>query len=166
VSTDKRPLVLVVDDSEDMLALAQKALASDYEVITAADPGTAIEKASGQPRPDLILLDVEMPEIDGFEGCRALKGEAATSGIPIIFLTGKTEAQAQVEALELGAADYINKSSSNAAILRARVPAYLAKQCIHQFLRRPLRRPMRTESACVRSGRRSSGPASPRRRCR
>lgn len=126
MSTDKRPLVLVVDDSEDMLALAQKALASDYEVITAADPGTAIEKASGQPRPDLILLDVEMPEIDGFEVCRALKGEAATSGIPVIFLTGKTEAQAQLEALELGAADFITKSSSNAAVLRARVRMHLA----------------------------------------
>jgi putative two-component system response regulator len=126
VSGEKRQVVLVVDDSEDMLALMQKALATDYEVITAADPGTAIEKAFGQPRPDLILLDVEMPEIDGFEVCRALKDEPATSGIPIIFLTGKTEAQAQVEGLELGAADFITKSGSNVAILKTRVRMHLA----------------------------------------
>jgi putative two-component system response regulator len=126
VSGDKRPVILVVDDSEDMLALMQKALAADYEVITAADPGSAIEKAFAEPRPDLILLDVEMPEIDGFEVCRALKDDPTTSAIPIIFLTGKTEAQAQVEGLALGAADFITKSGSNAAILKARVRMHLA----------------------------------------
>ena len=126
MSADKRPVILVVDDSEDMLALMQKALASDYEVIPAADPGTAIEKAFGEPRPDLVLLDVEMPDIDGFEVCRALKGEPATASIPIIFLTSKTEAQAQVEGLELGAADYLTKSGANAAVLKARVRMHLA----------------------------------------
>jgi putative two-component system response regulator len=136
VSADKRPLILVVDDSEDMLALMQKALSTDYEVVTAADPGTAIEKAFGDPRPDLILLDVEMPEIDGFEVCRALKDEPATAGIPIIFLTGKTEAQAQVEGLELGAADFITKSGSNAAILKARVRMHLALADRHSELER------------------------------
>jgi putative two-component system response regulator len=126
VSGDKRPVILVVDDSEDMLALMGKALAEEYEVIAAADPGTAIEKAFGEPRPDLILLDVEMPDIDGFEVCRALKGEPATASIPVIFLTGKTEAQAQVEGLELGAADYLTKSGANASVLKARVRMHLA----------------------------------------
>ena len=109
-----------------MLALMEKALSADYEVVTASDPGTGIEKAFGEPRPDLILLDVEMPDISGFEVCRALKDEPATASIPIIFLTGKTEAQAQVEGLELGAADFITKSGSNAGILRARVRMHLA----------------------------------------
>jgi putative two-component system response regulator len=126
VSEGKRPVVLVVDDSEDMLALMQKALAEEYEVIAAADPGTAIEKAFGEPRPDLILLDVEMPDIDGFEVCRALKGEPVTASIPVIFLTGKTEAQAQVDALELGAVDYLTKSGANAAVLKTRVRMHLA----------------------------------------
>ncbi len=126
MSADKRPVILVVDDSEDMLALMEKALSSDYEVIPAADPGTAIEKAFGEPRPDLILLDVEMPDIDGFEVCRALKGEPATASIPVVFLTGKTEAQAQVEALELGAVDYLTKSGANAAVLKTRVRMHLA----------------------------------------
>ena len=122
----KRPVILAVDDSEDMLALVVKALGEDYEVISASDPGTAIEKAFGEPRPDLILLDVEMPDIDGFEVCRALKDEAATASIPIIFLTGKSEAQAQVEGLNLGAVDFVNKTGSNAAVLKMRVGLHLA----------------------------------------
>jgi putative two-component system response regulator len=126
VSEKARPVVLVVDDSTDLLALMEKALSADYEIITASDPGSAIEKAFGEPRPDLILLDVEMPEISGFEVCRALKDEPATASIPIIFLTGKTEAQAQLEGLALGAADYITKSGSNAGILKARVRMHLA----------------------------------------
>ena len=126
MSADKRAVILVVDDSEDMLALMQKALGDEYDVIAAADPGTAIEKAFGEPRPDLILLDIEMPDIDGFEVCRALKGEPATASIPVVFLTGKTEAQAQVEALELGAVDYLTKSGANAAVLKTRVRMHLA----------------------------------------
>jgi putative two-component system response regulator len=126
MAEQKRPVILAVDDSEDMLALVQKALGEDYEVITASDPGSAIEKAFGEPRPDLILLDVEMPDIDGFEVCRALKDEAATASIPVIFLTGKAEAQAQVEGLKLGAVDFVNKTGSNAAVLKMRVGLHLA----------------------------------------
>jgi putative two-component system response regulator len=121
----KKPVVLAVDDATDLLALMAKALAADYEIITAADAGTAIEKASAEPRPDLILLDIEMPDVSGFEVCRALKGEAATADIPIIFLTGKTEAQAQVEGLQLGAVDYVTKPI-NAGVLKARVRLHLA----------------------------------------
>ena len=83
----KRPVVLAVDDSTDMLALIEKALAMDYQVLTAADAGSGIEKAFGEPRPDLILLDVDMPDVNGFEVCRALKDEALTAAIPVIFLT-------------------------------------------------------------------------------
>jgi len=126
VSENARPVILAVDDSTELLALVEKALGADYEVITASDPGSAIEKAFGEPRPDLILLDIDMPEIDGFEVCRALKDEPATSAIPVIFFTGRTEAQAQVEALALGAADYISKAGSNAAVLKARVGLHLA----------------------------------------
>jgi putative two-component system response regulator len=109
-----------------MLALVEKALGGEYQVITASDPGSAIEKAFGEPRPDLILLDVEMPDIGGFEVCRALKDEPLTSGIPIVFLTGKSEAEAQIEGLQLGAADYISKGGTNAAVLKTRVALQLA----------------------------------------
>jgi putative two-component system response regulator len=120
------PVILAVDDSEDMLALVSKALGDEYQVLTAPDPGTAIEKAFGEPRPELILLDVDMPDIDGFEVCRALKAEPATSSIPVIFLTGRSEAQSQAEALALGAVDYINKGGANAAVLKLRVRLHLA----------------------------------------
>ena len=90
-----------------------------------SDPGSAIEKAFGEPRPDLILLDVEMPGASGFEVCQALKAEAPTAHIPIIFLTGHTEPKEQAEGFELGAVDYITKPI-NAAVLRARVHTHLA----------------------------------------
>jgi putative two-component system response regulator len=136
MAEQKRPVILAVDDSEDMLALVEKALGADYQVISAADPGSAIEKAFGEPRPDLILLDVEMPDIDGFEVCRALKDEASTASIPIIFLTGKAEAQAQVEGLKLGAVDFVNKTGSNSAVLKMRVDLHLALVNRHAELER------------------------------
>jgi len=121
----KKPVILAVDDATDLLALMAKALNADYQVVTASDAGTAIEKAFAEPKPDLILLDIEMPDVNGFEVCQALKAEAATADIPIIFLTGKTEAQAQVEGFGLGAVDYVTKPI-NAAVLKARVRLHLA----------------------------------------
>lgn len=102
-----------------------KALGTQYQVLTAEDGGAAIAAAEGEPRPDLILLDVEMPNVSGFEVCRALKSETRTADIPVIFLTGKTEAQAQVEGFESGAVDYITKPI-NAKVLMARVRMHLA----------------------------------------
>jgi putative two-component system response regulator len=135
VSDKARPVILAVDDATDLLALMAKALGEEYEVITASDAGTAIEKAFAAPHPDLILLDVEMPDISGFEVCRALKDEVLTTAIPIIFLTGRTEAQAQVEGFELGAVDYVTKPI-NAAVLRARVRMHLALSNRRQELER------------------------------
>ena len=126
MSDKTRPVILAVDDSTDMLALIEKALGEEYQVITAADPGTAIEKASAEPRPDLILLDVDMPNVNGFEVCRALKDEPATSAIPIVFLTSMSEAQAHVKGLQLGAADYVGMSGTSAGVLKARVGLQLA----------------------------------------
>ena len=121
----RKPVILAVDDDTDLLALMAKALGADYTVLTAADAGTAIEKAFADPRPDLILLDIEMPDVTGFEVCQALKGEAQTADIPIVFLTGKSEPEAQVEGFELGAVDYVTKPI-NAAVLKARVRLHLA----------------------------------------
>jgi putative two-component system response regulator len=125
VSAKDRPVILCVDDATDLLALMAKALGSDYQVLTADNPGDAISMAFGEPTPDLIILDVDMPDVSGFEVCQALKGEAQTAQIPVIFLTSRIEAQSQVEGLELGAVDYIGKPI-NAAVLKVRVRLHLS----------------------------------------
>jgi putative two-component system response regulator len=120
-----RSVVLAVDDDTDLLGLMAKVLGAQYEVLTASDPGTALELAGGEPRPDLILLDVDMPGASGFELIRVLKDEGRTAHIPVVFLTARTDPQDQTEGFELGAADYITKPI-NAAVLRARVRIQLA----------------------------------------
>jgi putative two-component system response regulator len=135
VTAPKRPTLLAVDDATDLLALMAKALGADYSVLTAEDGAKAMTAAKGEPRPDLILLDVEMPGTSGFDVCKALKAEPRTADIPIIFLTGKTEAQAQVEGFKLGAVDYITKPI-NAMVLKARVRLHLALIDRHHELER------------------------------
>jgi len=125
VSDDGKPIVLAVDDDSDLLALIGKVLSNDYKVMLAEDPGTALDYATGKPRPDLILLDVEMPGASGFEFFQVLKAEHASADIPIIFLTGNTEAKSQVEGLQMGAVDYITKPI-NAAVLAVRVRNQMA----------------------------------------
>lgn len=120
-----RPVILAVDDSADLLALMGRMLGAEYRVLAAADGGTALEFAAADPRPDLILLDVEMPGASGFEIAQVLKAEARTADIPIIFLTGKTDPKDQAEGFELGAVDYVTKPI-NATVLKARVRTHIA----------------------------------------
>ncbi|HET7671967.1 MAG TPA: HD domain-containing phosphohydrolase [Burkholderiales bacterium] len=124
MTSKKSPVVLAVDDATDLLALMARAL-NEYKVITAESGAKAVMAALGEPRPDLILLDIEMPGQSGFDVCRALKADTRTADIPIIFLTGKAEAQAQVEGFNLGAVDYVTKPI-NAAVLKARVRLHIA----------------------------------------
>ena len=122
-----RAVILAVDDDTDLLALIAKVLSPEYQVLTASDPGTALELAGGEPRPDLILLDVDMPGATGFELIRVLKDEGRTALIPVVFLTGRSGPQDQTEGLGLGAADYITKPI-NSAVLKARVRNQLAAE--------------------------------------
>ena len=122
---DERPVVLCVDDAPDLLALMGKALGDEYRVITADNAGDAISAAMGEPRPDLVLLDIDMPDVTGLEVCQALKGEPQTASIPVVFLTARSGMQEQVEGLEQGAVDYITKPF-NAFVLRARVRIHIA----------------------------------------
>jgi len=121
----ERPVVLCVDDTPEVLALLARALGTDYEVLTATKAADAISLALSYPTPDLILLDVDMPNVSGLEVCRTLKAEPRTAGIPIIFLTAHTDAKLQLEGLALGAVDYLGKST-NAALLKARVRTHMA----------------------------------------
>lgn len=107
-SSTRRPRILLIDDDFlDIMFLADT-LEEDYEVIFASDGATALESA-GRNIPELILLDVMMPGIDGFEVCRRLKADNRTREIPVIFITGLSEAAAETKALKMGAVDYISK---------------------------------------------------------
>jgi len=121
----ERPVVLAVDDSADIVALVARVLRAEYFVLTATDAGTALDLAAGRPRPELILLDVDMPGASGFEVCRVLKSEGNTADIPVIFLSGAAESKSQVEGLDLGAVDYVTKPIS-VAVLKARVRNHIA----------------------------------------
>ena len=125
MSASGRPVVLAVDDDQDLLALMGKVLGTQYEVKLAGDGGDALALAAAAPQPDLVLLDVDMPGASGFEICQLLKDDPATARIPVIFLTGKTEATDQLEGLDLGAVDYLAKPV-NAKLLLARVRTHLA----------------------------------------
>ena len=120
-----KPRILAVDDSEDLLVLMGKALGTEYDVVTADYGGAALMAAVAEPQPTLILLDVEMPGMSGFDVCKALKANASTAAIPVIFLTGKGEKKDEMHGFEVGAVDYVAKPI-NVAVLRARVGTHVA----------------------------------------
>ncbi|MFS2055303.1 response regulator, partial [Variovorax sp. CT11-76] len=102
-------LVLIVDDVPDNLAVLHDALdESGYTVLIATNGEQALQRAA-QARPDIVLLDAMMPGIDGFEVARRLKADGMTSHIPIVFMTGLTETEHLVAALEAGGVDYVTK---------------------------------------------------------
>ena len=102
-------LVLIVDDVPDNLAVLHDALdESGYTVLVATNGEQALARAA-QAKPDIVLLDAVMPGLDGFEVARRLKADAATAHIPIIFMTGLTETEHLVAALEAGGVDYVTK---------------------------------------------------------
>ena len=104
----RRPRILLIDDDYLDIVFLSDILEKDYEVIFASDGVAALESA-GRRLPDLILLDVMMPGIDGFEVCRRLKADGRTKDIPVIFITGLSEATAEAKGLNIGAVDFISK---------------------------------------------------------
>ncbi|MBF0549645.1 MAG: two-component system response regulator [Deltaproteobacteria bacterium] len=104
-----KPKILVVDDTPANLRLIMETLKNDYKIVTALNGEKALILAATEPLPDLILLDVMMPEIDGYEVCARLKSDVKTKNIPIIFLTALNEEEDEARGLALGAADFITK---------------------------------------------------------
>src|SRR4051812_42308661 len=87
----KKQTVLIVDDTPDNISLLSALLKDDYKIKIATNGVKALQLAGGAPAPDLILLDVMMPEMDGYETCSRLKADPATADIPVIFLTSKSQ---------------------------------------------------------------------------
>lgn len=131
---DARKAILVVDDSLDEIAVLEEILRGSYRVLAAMDGDAALAVAQGSPQPDLILLDIMMPDMDGYEVCRRLSQNPATEDIPIIFLTGKTGPVNERLGLDLGAEDYITKPLSPAIVL-ARIKTHLRLKSTRDFLR-------------------------------
>ena len=115
--------LLIVDDEKHNRSLLTELLRGDYRVILAKNGGQALERAR-EHQPDLILLDVLMPDMDGYRVIRELKNDDLTRDIPVIFVTALDSAGDEEHGLELGAVDYISKPF-NPAIVRARIRNHL-----------------------------------------
>ncbi len=129
-----RPTVLVVDDTPDNLSLMGALLKDLYKVKVANSGERALKIAMADTPPDIILLDIMMPEMDGYEVCRRLKAEPRTQDIPVVFLTAKNEIEDEALGFEVGAVDYITKPLSPPLVL-ARVKAQLQLKSAADFLR-------------------------------
>jgi serine phosphatase RsbU (regulator of sigma subunit) len=123
--TETKKLLLLVDDAPANIQVANAILKDDYRVRVATSGAKALELVKTRPVPDLILLDIGMPEMDGYEVCARLKADEETRDIPVIFLTGKTEAEDETRGFAAGAVDYIHKPFVP-AIVKARVHTHLA----------------------------------------
>jgi phosphoserine phosphatase RsbU/P len=134
---EEKKLVLVVDDAPENLHAVHSILKNDFKVRVATSGTKALELVLIKPRPDLILLDVMMPEMDGFEVCGILKSNPETRDIPVIFLTGKIEADDETKGFQVGAVDYIHKPFSP-AVVRARVHTHLGLREAREQLARQL----------------------------
>ena len=131
---DGRPRILIVDDERFNLNLLESLLRDDYQVMLALDGHLALEAAATH-NPDLVLLDIHMPGLDGYEVCRRLKADAVTRSIPVIFISALDEATHEAQGLELGAADFITKPFRQSAV-KARLRTQLRMKQQHDLLER------------------------------
>ena len=128
------PLILIVDDTPSNIHVLSEALRADYRIKVATSGAVALSVAGNpETRPDLILLDVMMPEMDGYEVCRRLKQVPETHSIPVIFVTAKTDVIDEEFGLRLGAVDYISKPIK-AGIIRQRIRNLLEREHLRQEL--------------------------------
>jgi len=130
----EKATILVVDDTPDNLTLMSGLLKDTYKVKVCHSGERALKIAQSETPPDLILLDIMMPEMDGYEVCKRLKLDPNTRDIPVIFLTAKTEIDDETHGLELGAVDYITKPISP-PIVMARVKTHLGMKGVQDFLK-------------------------------
>ena len=121
---DQRPRLLLVDDEPTNLQVLRHVLQADYRLLFATDGARALQVAREQ-RPDLVLLDIMMPNMDGYAVCCALKADAATASIPVIFITALDDSQDETAGFDVGGVDYLTKPVSP-PVVRARVRTHLS----------------------------------------
>jgi CheY-like chemotaxis protein len=128
-------MILVVDDTIDNIDLLSNMLSPHYKVKAATHGEKAIKIAQTEPRPDIILLDIMMPGMSGYEVCEELKLDPATQAIPVIFITAKTETEDEQRGFELGAVDYITKPFNPVIVearIRSQLSVYAESKKLHQ----------------------------------
>ena len=133
----EKKVLLLVDDDADNIQVVHSILKDKYKMRVAMSGAKALDLARVEPVPDLILLDVMMPEMDGYEVCSRLKADQTTREIPVIFLTGKIEVADETRGFEAGAVDYIHKPFSP-PIVKARVRTQLMLREAHETVARQL----------------------------
>jgi len=134
---DQKKTVLLVDDAPANIQIVNSILKDIYKIRIATSGAKALELVKVTPPPDLILLDVMMPEMDGYEVCSHLKSDAGTRDIPVIFLTGQTDVEDETKGFDVGAVDYIHKPFSP-AVVKARVQTHLVLRGIREQLAQQL----------------------------
>ena len=132
-NADQKQIVLLVDDAPANIQIVNSILKDIYKIRIATSGAKALELAKTTPLPDLILLDVMMPDQDGYEVCTQLKLGLETRDIPVIFLTGQTHVEEETRGFDVGAVDYIHKPFSP-AVVKARVQTHLALRGIRKQL--------------------------------
>lgn len=137
MNVEENKIVMVVDDAPANIQIVNSILKDTYKVRIATNGPKALQLASATPAPDLILLDVMMPEMDGYEVCTRLKAAPDTRDIPVIFLTGQTEIEDETKGFQVGAVDYIHKPFSP-AVMKARVNTHLVLRGMREQLERQL----------------------------
>ena len=130
IQTSVQKSILIVDDTPINIGVISGALKGSFATKVATSGQKALAIVSEKEKPDLILLDIMMPEMDGYEVCRRLKANPDTRDIPVIFLTSQTEAEDETKGFEVGAVDYIHKPFS-AAVVKARVRTHLMLREAH-----------------------------------
>jgi two-component system, cell cycle response regulator len=125
--------ILIIDDNADALLIAKSRLKKECQDIICADGGKAGLEMAKQEKPDLILLDIDMPDVSGFDVCRALKADPELCMIPVLFLSGSVSAEDKIKGLDLGAIDYVTKPF-DAFELQARVRAALRTKNMQDLL--------------------------------